>query len=72
MKQGPAHVVETSVVTDQELERIINENLREGWVLDGIHFAMRDNSRRPSMAFLLFYDRQSGGEDNVRPIKPVK
>jgi hypothetical protein len=47
-------VVETSVVTDEELERIINENVSQGWSLDGIQFAMRESSRRPSMAFLLF------------------
>ena len=56
MPDKPVKVVETSAVTDQELERIINEAIADGWVLDGIHFAMRDNSRRPSMAFLLFYD----------------
>ena len=47
-------VVETSVVTDEELERILNSVTRQGWVLDGIQFAMRESSRRPSMAFLLF------------------
>ena len=47
-------VVETSSVTDQELERLINETVAEGWSLDGIQFAMREASRRPSMAFLLF------------------
>ena len=47
-------VVETSVVTDEELERILNNVTRQGWVLDGIQFAMRESSKRPSMAFLLF------------------
>jgi hypothetical protein len=47
-------VVETSIVTDEELERIINETVSKGWSLDGIQFAMRESSRRPSMAFLLF------------------
>ena len=47
-------VVETSSVTDQELERIINETVAEGWSLDGIQFVMREASKRPSMAFLLF------------------
>ncbi len=53
-------VVETSSVTDQELERIINETVSEGWALDGIQFAMREASKRPSMAFLLF--TSSGGD----------
>ena len=47
-------VVETSSVTEDELERILNEKVSEGWTLDGIQFAMRDASKRPSMAFLLF------------------
>ena len=47
-------VVETSSVTDLELERIINETVSQGWALDGIQFAMREASKRPSMAFLLF------------------
>jgi hypothetical protein len=47
-------VVETSTVTDEELERIINDTVAKGWSLDGIQFAMRDASKRPSMAFLMF------------------
>jgi hypothetical protein len=47
-------VVETSNVTDEELERILNELTAEGWTLDGIQFAMRESSKRPSMAFVLF------------------
>ena len=47
-------VVETSTVTEEELERIINDKVRRGWVLDGIQFAMRESSRRPSMGFLFF------------------
>ncbi|MFI5315700.1 MAG: DUF4177 domain-containing protein [Myxococcota bacterium] len=47
-------VVETSSVTDEVLERIINETVAKGWNFDGMQFAMRDSSKRPSMAFLLF------------------
>lgn len=47
-------VVETSSVTDEELERIINEWSARGWSLDGIRFAMSDASRRPAMAFVTF------------------
>ena len=47
-------VVETSSVTDEELEKILNEWTAKGWTLDGIQFAMRESSKRPSMAFLLF------------------
>ena len=47
-------VVETGTVTDQELETLLNEWTAKGWKLDGMQFAMRESSKRPSMAFLLF------------------
>ena len=47
-------VVETGTVTDQELETLLNELTGKGWKLDGIQFAMRESSKRPSMAFLVF------------------
>ncbi len=47
-------VVETSQVDDMTLEGILNEWVSDGWQFDGFHFAMRDNSRRPAMAFVLF------------------
>lgn len=53
-------VVETSSVTDDELERIINKWVGKGWSFDGLHFVVRDASRRPSMAFLMF-TRERGG-----------
>lgn len=55
-------VIETSVVTDEALERIINETVAQGWSLDGIQFAMRESSRRPAMAFVLFV-RSPGDSD---------
>ena len=47
-------VVETSNVAEDELERIINDRVAEGWLFDGMQFAMRESSKRPAMAFLLF------------------
>jgi len=47
-------VVETSDVSDVELERILNEYTKQGWCLDAIQFAMRDSSKRPAMAFVTF------------------
>lgn len=47
-------VVETSDVTDEALEAILNEWTAQGWVLDGIRFAMREASKRPAMAFVTF------------------
>ena len=51
-------VVETSDVTDTELERILNEWTERGWKLDTMQFAMRDSSRRPAMAFVTFTRRE--------------
>ncbi len=47
-------VVETSSVFDESLETILNEWVGKGWILEGIHFAMRESSKRPAMAFVLF------------------
>ena len=47
-------VVEISTVTDEEIESVLNEWTGKGWVYDGMQFAMRDSSKRPSMAFITF------------------
>lgn len=47
-------VVELSSVTDEEIEKVLNEVTSEGWTLDSMQFAMRDSSKRPSMAFISF------------------
>jgi hypothetical protein len=47
-------VVELSTVSDEEIENALNEWTRQGWTFDTMHFAMRESSRRPSMAFLSF------------------
>jgi hypothetical protein len=47
-------VVETSLVTDEELEKILNEWTPQGWHFEGMQFAMREASKRPAMAFVLF------------------
>jgi hypothetical protein len=47
-------VAETTEVTDEALEAIINDWVAKGWSLESIQFAMRDASRRPAMAFILF------------------
>jgi len=53
-------VVEVSCVTDDALEAILNEWTARGWTFEGIHFAMREASRRPAMAFVIF----TGEEEN--------
>ncbi|MBM4382947.1 MAG: DUF4177 domain-containing protein [Deltaproteobacteria bacterium] len=47
-------VVETSDVTDASLEQILNDWTAQGWRFESLHFAMRESSRRPSMAFVMF------------------
>jgi len=47
-------VVETQTVTDEELQRIVNHWVRQGWTFDGVQFAMRESSKRPAMAFITF------------------
>lgn len=47
-------VVETSLVTDDSLETILNEWVSQGWTFDSIQFVTRESSRRPAMAFVLF------------------
>lgn len=55
-------VVETSLVTDESLEAILNEWTAAGWHYESIQFAMREASKRPAMAFVLF-TRDSGTAD---------
>lgn len=47
-------VVETQLVTSEELESIVNNSVAQGWALDSIKFAMSEASRRPVMAFVFF------------------
>jgi len=53
-------VVELSTVTEEEIEQALNEKTAEGWDFDTMHFAMREGSKRPSMAFLTFTKKGEG------------
>lgn len=53
-------VVELSNVTDEEIEKALNEWTAKGFHFDSMHFAMRESSRRPSMAFLTFTREDEG------------
>ncbi|MBQ4335427.1 MAG: hypothetical protein IJC63_08660 [Myxococcaceae bacterium] len=58
-------VVELSLVTDDKIEAAVNTWVRQGWNFDGVQFAMRDSSKRPSMAFVFFtreLDERAEGE----------
>jgi hypothetical protein len=54
-------VVELSTVSDEEIEKVLNDWTAQGWRFDTIHFAMRESSKRPSMAFIAF---TRDGEDS--------
>ena len=69
MTKGKAHVteykfVETGVVTDEVLEKIVNEWVSSEWQLDGIHFITAPSSKRPVMAFLAFTRVRPDDEPN--------
>lgn len=47
-------VVELATVTDIDIENVINEWAGQGWNFEYVQFAMREASKRPSMAFIYF------------------
>ena len=53
-------VVEISSVTDEEIESVLNEWSPQGWTLESVQFAMRESSKRPSMAFVTFTREDDG------------
>lgn len=54
MTQQRYKVVETMRVCDEELERLINDAVGQGYQLESIKFVTTEASKRPGMAFLLF------------------
>ncbi|MHC4164786.1 MAG: DUF4177 domain-containing protein [Planctomycetota bacterium] len=57
-------VIELSTVTDEEIQSVLNDWTAQGWKFEGLHFAMRESSRRPSMAFVMFTrENAKGGPD---------
>jgi hypothetical protein len=47
-------VIELGTVTEETIEETLNHWTAKGWNFNGMQFAMRESSRRPSMAFVLF------------------
>jgi hypothetical protein len=47
-------VVEVNTVSEDVLEEVLNEWTTKGWHFEGMQFAMRESSKRPSMAFVTF------------------
>lgn len=58
-------VVELSTVDEAALERTLNEWVAQGWTFDGVQFAMREASKRPSMAFVFFTRQGHGGKEDA-------
>jgi hypothetical protein len=56
-------VVETSTVTDEEIEHLVNDWTSKGYAFASIHFVTTQASRRPVMAFLFF----TGPDDEKSP-----
>jgi hypothetical protein len=55
-------VVETCTVTDEELERILNEWTAQGYVFESIQFVTSNASKRPAMAFMFFIGKGEKAE----------
>ena len=47
-------IIELSTVTDEEIEKVVNQYICDGWNFECVQFAMREASKRPSMAFVFF------------------
>ena len=59
-------VVELATVADETIEEALNEWTAKGWRFDGMQFAMRESSRRPAMAFVLFtQEEKEAGSQHV-------
>lgn len=55
-------VVELAVVTDETIEEALNGWTTQGWYFDSIQFVVREASKRPSMAFVLFTREAAGAQ----------
>lgn len=54
LNEAEYRVVELTTVTDDQMEAVLNREAEAGFRLEGLHFAMREASHRPSMAFMIF------------------
>ena len=65
MGEGTYKVIELATVTDEAIEARLNEMTAAGWTLDTMQFAMRESSKRPAMAFLIFTREERDGEEEA-------
>jgi len=47
-------VVEVSPVSEETLEKALNDRTAEGWSFESLHFVSREGSHRPALAYLFF------------------
>ena len=64
--------VELSVVTEESLEKAVNEWVAQGWNLDAIRFVTGEQSRRPQMAFVSFVRDDADLEGDVTLPLPAR
>lgn len=55
-------VIELNSVSGETIEETLNEWSVKGWQYEGVQFAMRESSKRPAMAFVLFTREETTGE----------
>lgn len=55
-------VLELGTVTEDTIQETLNEWTAKGWRFDSMQFAMRESSRRPAMAFVIFSREENGTE----------
>ena len=58
-------VVEIGTVTEDSIEEALNNWSAQGWCFNGLQFAMRESSKRPSMAFILFTRETTCGAEKL-------
>lgn len=57
-------VIEIGTVTEEAVEDTLNDWTSKGWTFEGLQFAMRESSKRPAMAFVLFTRESTCEEKN--------
>lgn len=57
-------VIEIGTVTEEAVEDTLNDWTSKGWTFEGLQFAMRESSKRPAMAFVLFTRESTCEEEN--------
>lgn len=65
MREVRYKVVEVTPVTEESLERVLNDQTAGGFGFESLHFVMREGSHRPAMAYVFF----TRTRDELEPAK---